>query len=96
MFVTLYHKGESGYEKSIYENIKMHFSNGIKINDNGFTQSDNYVIRIFTGEKIDISPEDRIEIGISENESPSPDALTVLRVTDNRVGMHKHYKVECI
>ena len=96
MFVTLYHKGSEGYEKQICPNVKLHFSKGIKINENGFSQSNSYVIRIFTDEDIILAPEDKLEIGESANASPSKEALTVLRITDNRVGAHKHWKVECL
>lgn len=96
MFVTLYHKGSEGFEKQLCSNVKLHFSKGIKINENGFTQSNNYVIRIFTEDDIILAPEDRIEIGKSEESFPSKDSLIVLRITDNRVGTHKHWKVECL
>lgn len=96
MFVTLYHRGKEGYEKQIFDNVKMHFSEGVKINDNGFSQLNSYVIRIFTDKKINLAPEDKLEVGASENGVPSQEALTVLRVTDNRVGVHKHWKVECL
>ena len=96
MYITLYHKGKSGYEKQIRTNVKMHFSKGVKVNDNGFTQSDNCVLRIFTDDDINLAPEDKIEVGACDEAVPSNDALTVLRITDNRVGTHKHWKVECI
>lgn len=96
MIVTLYHKGEYGYEKTICENVKLHVSSGVSVNDNGYTQANTCVLRIFTSEPICLAAEDKMEIGKSDADFPSLDAFTVIRITDNRVGMHKHWKVECI
>jgi hypothetical protein len=94
MYITAFLKDNGTYKKHTFENFTIHLSNGINISDDGYVKSDRCVIRIFESEASCISPEDKIEIkeGLS---LPSDEALTVVRVTNNKKGTHPHIRVEC-
>lgn len=105
MRITLYHRAYDSntrmdtWTAADYE-ATVHSDNRISGDTNGEREASVHKLRIFTDENINISMNDRVALGGSDNLSPPDSSVTVISFSDNRKSglskMVSHWRVECV
>ena len=98
--ITVYHYDEESgqYTRQIIKGASIFTRYGAKFSDrgDGFIYNNKCVIRIWSSDMIDISTDDYILIGAGGEDFDRSECFKVTSVTDNRRGLSKHLKIECV
>ena len=98
--ITVYHFDEESeqYTRQIIKGASVFTKCGAKFSDrgDGFVYNNKSVIRIWSADLIDITTNDYILIGAGSEELDRSRCFKVTSVTDNRRGLNKHLKIECV
>lgn len=105
MLITVYHKGydpktrmetwdRSTYEATVYSDTKINVDKG------GVVSADVHKIRIFTTGVVTVAADDRIVLGVSDQQSPPGGSKKVISWSDNRnARLTKrtwHWRITCV
>ena len=95
MYITVFHKVSSGYSVKVYS-AAVRRRDGISFTDGGIESEKEAVVRIYTGNSLDISPYDRIVFEKTSVKNPPDSAFIIKRVSDNRRGILSHIRLDCV
>ena len=81
--ITVYHKADGGYVKSIYNGVRIRYIDRIKSESGGIAGNDSVTVRIFCRQPISVSSADKAVLGRCQSTVPPKTAMTVTAVYDN-------------